>query len=86
MKEEKKQRQVEAIVTKLSSKNTIKVEIESKYQHPKYGKIIKSHRQYLVHVNDDQEIKVGDKVIIGEIRPLSKNKYWEVVKILKTDK
>lgn len=87
MENSKKQRSIIGVVTKLSSEKTIKVEIESKYPHPKYGKIIKKHKRYLVHVEDKfSNVKVGDVVLIGEIRPVSKNKYWEVLKVLKENK
>jgi small subunit ribosomal protein S17 len=69
------QRTLEGKVIKLSSKDTIKVRVESKHRHPKYGKIIATHRNYLVHYTES-DVAVGDVVIIGESRKISKNKSW----------
>lgn len=61
-------------VIKLSSANTIKVRVETKQTHPMYGKVIKSHKNYLAHATS--EVKVGDTVKIIESKPLSKTKTW----------
>ncbi len=71
-------------IEKLSSINTIKVRVESKYPHPKYGKIIKTHKGYLVHSNGKlEDLKVGDEVLIRECPPVSKAKKWEVIEVVK---
>jgi small subunit ribosomal protein S17 len=79
-----KRRVLDGKVEKLSTLNTIKVRVESKYPHPKYGKIIKKHVSYLVH-NDGQhgEVAVGYEVKIQECPPVSKNKKWELITITK---
>lgn len=66
-------------VTKLSSTNTIKVEVENKSMHPKYQKVIKKHKEFLVHCTD-KEIVVGDTVIIEEGSPVSSSKCFYLVK------
>lgn len=63
-----------------SGANTYKVRVESKYKHPKYGKIVKSHKTYLAH--SDKDVEVGASVIIGEIKPMSKRKTWEIIEII----
>ena len=75
-----KKRTLQGVVDKLSSKNTIKVRIEQKYPHTKYGKIIMRHKSYLVHVDDNkfQDVKIGDSVIIAESKPISKMKHWRL--------
>ncbi len=79
-----KKRVFEGEVVKLSTENTIKVRVESKYPHPKYGKIIKKHVSYLVH-NDGThgDVVVGKSVKIQECPPVSKNKKWELIEIIK---
>jgi len=67
-------------VVKLSGEKTIKVRVERKYPHKKYGRIIKEHKNYLVHNEDNTEVKVGDVVSIQSVRPISKNKSWKLVK------
>ncbi len=65
-----------------NSQKTIKVEIEGKYQHPKYKKYIKRATSFLVH--DPEEIcKLGDIVRVEECRPISKLKKWVVCEVVK---
>lgn len=76
----KAQKELEGTVIKLSGVNTLKVRVERKYPHTKYGKIIKEHRSYLVnYTSENSDIKVGDSVIIRECKPFSKKKAWELV-------
>lgn len=67
-------------VVKVVDNRTIKMEVESKSAHPKYGKIIKSHKRYLVDT-DGREVKVGDMVEAMECNPVSKNKSFKLVGI-----
>ncbi|KXK10061.1 30S ribosomal protein S17 [Candidatus Dojkabacteria bacterium] len=60
-------------VIKNSAENTIVVKVESKYAHPKYGKIIKVHKTYQAHC-EDKTVTVGDIVMIEEGRPVSRHK------------
>lgn len=57
---------------------TIVVEVKRIKEHPKYKKRLKVHKKYKVH-NEKGEFKVGDRVIIEECRPLSKDKRWKVI-------
>ncbi|MCL2616376.1 MAG: 30S ribosomal protein S17 [Defluviitaleaceae bacterium] len=64
---------------------TIVVAVESKIRHPLYGKIIK--RTYRLKAHDEQnECKEGDRVVVMETRPLSKDKRWRLVSILEKAK
>lgn len=58
---------------------TIVVEVERLKAHPKYLKRYKVRKRYKAHDKENQ-YKTGDKVLIREIRPLSKDKKWTVVK------
>ncbi len=82
MAETKKRKTITGIVTKLSSANTAKVEVESKYPHPRFTKIVKHHTSYVVHVSDQFNLNVGDVVAFSECRPVSKLKKWEIVGVL----
>lgn len=46
--------------------------------HPKYKKQYKVTTRYKVH-NEKGEFKIGDRVVIQECRPISKEKKWRVV-------
>ena len=65
----------------VSSKNnkTIVVEVERKFQHPFFGKVIKRSKKYHAH-DETNKFKEGDIVEIAECAPISKKKTWEVTK------
>ena len=54
-------------------KDTAKVAVARYVQHPKYKKFIKQVKNFLVH-DAGNTAAVGDKVVIRESRPISKNK------------
>jgi small subunit ribosomal protein S17 len=82
VKQNMPKKQLKGIVVSDKMKKTIVVEVERIKEHPKYKKRYKIHKKY--KVNDEKEkYKVGDKVIIEECRPMSKEKKWRVVKPLK---
>ena len=59
---------------------TIVVAIEYNVKHPLYGKIVK--RTYKLKAHDERnECNVGDKVVVMETRPISKEKRWRLVRI-----
>lgn len=58
---------------------TVVVEVERRFPHPKYQKIIKKHKKFKAH-NENFDLKIGDKVEIEEIRPISKEKHFQVIK------
>jgi small subunit ribosomal protein S17 len=64
---------------------TIVVAIEDNVKHPLYGKIIKTTKKFKAH-DELNECGIGDKVMIMETRPLSKDKNWRLVKIIEKAK
>ena len=65
-------------VTSAKNNKTIVVEVVRKFKHPFYEKVIKRSKKYHAHDETDA-LKVGDKVMIEETRPISKLKTWKVV-------
>lgn len=59
--------------------DTCTVAVERFVKHPKYKKFQKRTKKYLVH-DAGNSAKVGEKVEIKETRPVSKRKYFELVK------
>ncbi len=59
---------------------TIVVKVERSLRHPLYKKVIKRNKKFLVH-DEKNQAQVGEKVLIRETRPLSKNKCWVLVEI-----
>jgi len=49
--------------------------------HPTIGKVVKRTRKYHAH-NDNNDAKVGDRVLIEECKPISKTKAWRVAKLV----
>jgi len=60
---------------------TIVVEVVRRVQHPVYGKYIQQRRRYKAH-DEENSCQVGDRVIIEESRPLSRDKRWRLRQIL----
>ncbi len=64
---------------------TIVVSIETLVRHPLYKKIIKRTTKFKAH-DENNECKVGDKVLIMETRPISKDKRWRLVEVIEKAK
>ena len=61
---------------------TIVVRTVTRVPHPKFGKITKHVSKFHAH-DEKNEAKIGDRVSIMETRPLSRQKRWRLVEILK---
>lgn len=61
---------------------TVVVAITRHFQHPVYKKTVKKVSKFKAH-DERNECKVGDDVKITETRPISKDKRWLVLEILK---
>ena len=64
---------------------TIVVAIHDKAPHPIYKKTINKTKKLKAH-DENNECGVGDRVIIMETRPLSRDKRWRLVKIVEKAK
>ena len=64
---------------------TVVVTIKDKVRHPLYGKIINRTVKYKAH-DEENTCGIGDKVLIMETRPMSKDKRWRVVEIIEKAK
>lgn len=64
---------------------TVVVSIKDKVRHPLYNKIINRTVKYKAH-DEKNECGIGDKVLIMETRPLSKDKRWRAVEIIEKAK
>ncbi|OHA63132.1 MAG: 30S ribosomal protein S17 [Candidatus Wildermuthbacteria bacterium RIFCSPHIGHO2_12_FULL_45_9] len=71
-------RQLTGIVVSDKMQKTVVVQVETMKEHPKYLRRFRSHKKYKAH-DEKGEYKAGDKVIIEETRPISKDKRWLVV-------
>ncbi|MFZ2898131.1 MAG: 30S ribosomal protein S17 [Saprospiraceae bacterium] len=73
------------VVVSTSMNKTINVQVERRLQHPIYGKSVKWTKKFMAH-DENNDCNVGDKVLIMESRPLSKNKRWRLVEIIERAK
>lgn len=64
---------------------TVVVAVERVFRHPLYKKTVRKTKRYKAH-DENNECRVGDLVEIMETRPLSKEKYFRVVKIIEKAK
>lgn len=78
MNKSKKRRRLQGIVVSDKMQKTVVVRVDRMKMHPKYKKRYVVSRKYKVH-DEKNEYHAGDKVIIEETRPLSKDKRWRVV-------
>jgi small subunit ribosomal protein S17 len=68
----------------VSNKNdkTITIAIQTRYQHPKYGKTVVKTKRYMAH-DENNSCKPGDLVLLEESPPISRHKKWKLKEILK---
>ncbi len=74
-------REIQGVVVKSSGDKTVSVLVTRSVIHPKYHKIVKRFKKYLVH-DEKNEVNVGDTVTALECRPLSKTKSFRLNTIL----
>jgi small subunit ribosomal protein S17 len=80
MRERTKER--EGVVVSAKMAKTVVVQVDRLFQHPLYGKRLRQRRRYKAH-DEQSQCREGDRVLIIESRPLSKDKHWRISKVLK---
>lgn len=73
---------LEGVVSSDKMDKTIVVEVHSRQMHPLYGKTISKRKRFKAH-DEKNECIVGDVVRIVECRPMSKDKKFRLLKIVK---
>lgn len=71
-------KQLKGIVVSNKMQKTVVVKVERIKEHPKYKRRYKVFNKYKAH-DEKGECLVGDKVVIEECRPESKEKRWRVI-------
>ena len=69
------------IVVSNKTEKTIIVTVQTRYQHPKYGKTVLKTKRYMAH-DEKNDCNPGDIVLVEESPPISKNKKWILKKVL----
>jgi small subunit ribosomal protein S17 len=81
----KKRKTMSGFVVSDKMNKTVTVRIEYNKLHPLYKKYIKKSKKFKAH-DEKNECKAGDFIKIASTRPLSKDKFWEVIEIIKRAK
>ncbi len=76
-KNKNRKKQFEGVVVSNSMQGTVRIRVDTLQSHPVYRKVINRKKVFFAHT--DKELNVGDKVVIRESRPYSKNVKWIVV-------
>jgi small subunit ribosomal protein S17 len=74
----KKNKSLRGEVVSDAMDKTVVVRVQRFVKHPKYGKFIKVSKRYKAH-DAENAYHIGDKVVIEEVRPISKDKSFSVV-------
>jgi small subunit ribosomal protein S17 len=71
----------EGIVASSAMEKTAIVKVVERVRHPRYGKTVQRTKRLYVH-DENNDVRVGDRVRVQETRPLSKLKRWRLVEVL----
>jgi small subunit ribosomal protein S17 len=71
----------EGVVVSDKMTKTRVVAIERVYRHPRYERVITRSKRLKAH-DETNASKVGDRVLIEETRPLSKDKRWRIRQVI----
>jgi small subunit ribosomal protein S17 len=75
----------EGLVVSDKMDKTVVVAVEDRVKHALYGKVLRRTNNLKAH-DENNEVGVGDRVLIMETRPLSATKRWRVVQVLEKAK
>jgi len=85
MAEQRKRQTLTGEVVSTKMDKTAVVKVTRKIRHPLYKKYVKKYKKYFAHTGQ-VEPKMGDVVKISAVRPISKNKRWQVSEIIREAK
>jgi len=80
--ERKNKRKFRGVVVSHRMDKTAVVKVDRIKVHPKYGKRYRVSEKYKIH-DEKNECKVGQEVVFEECRPISKEKRWRLITIIK---
>jgi small subunit ribosomal protein S17 len=81
LKKDENKKKLLGVVVKDKMDKTVVVEVERAFKHSRYHKYIRTKTTCKAH-DEENKAKIGDKVLIMETRPLSKDKRWVVKEII----
>jgi small subunit ribosomal protein S17 len=75
----------EGLVASSAMDKTVIVSVVERVRHPRYAKTVQRTKRLYAH-DENNEVRVGDRVRVQETRPLSKLKRWRIVEVLERAK
>ena len=75
----------EGLVASSAMDKTVIVSVVERVRHPRYAKTVQRTKRLYAH-DENNDVKVGDRVRVQETRPLSKLKRWRIVEVLERAK
>jgi small subunit ribosomal protein S17 len=83
-KRENRRKFLEGTVVSDKMQKTRVVQVRWNTKHDKYHKVVRRASKYKAH-DEQNKTKVGDVVRIMETRPLSKDKRWIIMEVVKSN-
>ena len=75
----------EGVVVSNKMDKTAVIAVVERVRHPKYAKFVLRTKKLYAH-DETNDVNIGDRVRVKEIRPLSKQKRWRVIEVLERAK
>ncbi len=75
-------RTLKGTVVSAKMQKTIVVRVDMQKKHPKYGKHYRASKKFKAH-DEAGAYRVGDTIMMQETRPLSREKRWEAVSLVR---
>lgn len=72
----------QGVVISTKMAKTIVASVVNQYKHPLYKKLLRKTKKFKIH-SENSEVKIGNVVEFVEGRPISKDKKYKLVKIIK---
>jgi small subunit ribosomal protein S17 len=80
-----RKRTLEGVVVSDKMDKTVVVAVQRLTPHPLYGRVVRRTAKYKAH-DEANDIHTGDRVVIQECRPVSKDKCWRVIGVVERAK
>jgi small subunit ribosomal protein S17 len=71
----------EGVVVSDKMQKTRVVRVERVHRHPRYQRVVREAKKVKAHDESNQS-RIGDRVLLEETRPLSRDKRWRIREIL----
>jgi small subunit ribosomal protein S17 len=82
VQERSNRKKLKGVVISDKMQKTAIIAVERKFRHPIYKKVVRVRKKYKAH-NEENAAHIGDMVEMMETRPLSREKRWRIINIIK---